>query len=284
MLVFSWTGGNTTAGNPTAIDGRGIGGAALGMYHAFIQFAGFTIGRTVSAFDTPWQSYPAGGPDNLPGGSNHVTGVNQITYTADFGQGVSGSVALDERSGGTSDTNLVFQPVGRFTAGWHTGHVATYGANNIGGTRMPDIIGQLRVDQAWGLFQLSAALHNNHAAYYGATEATGHPNDKLGFAIQGGLSIKNIPTGPGDTINMQAVYTDGATRYNFQSLFPHTYRDVWRHRRLAPTRASGSLALLMPRSPPAADLKPSRPGASAVATPTTGTPTGPAASMVLMLS
>jgi hypothetical protein len=32
------------------------------------------------------------------------------------------------------------------------------------------------------------------------------------------LQIKNIPTGPGDTINVQAVYTDGATRYNLSSL------------------------------------------------------------------
>jgi hypothetical protein len=32
------------------------------------------------------------------------------------------------------------------------------------------------------------------------------------------LSIKNIPTGPGDTINIQGVYTDGATRYNIQDL------------------------------------------------------------------
>ncbi len=32
------------------------------------------------------------------------------------------------------------------------------------------------------------------------------------------LSIKNIPTGPGDTINVQGVYTNGATRYNIQDL------------------------------------------------------------------
>jgi Porin subfamily len=32
------------------------------------------------------------------------------------------------------------------------------------------------------------------------------------------LSIKNIPTGPGDTINIQGVYTNGATRYNIQDL------------------------------------------------------------------
>jgi Porin subfamily len=81
----------------------------------------------------------------------------------------------------------------------------------------------VRVDQAWGLFQASVAAHDNHAAYYGATEVTGHPSDKWGFAGQLALSIKNIPTGPGDTINVQAVYTDGASRYNFQSLAPVNY-------------------------------------------------------------
>ena len=80
----------------------------------------------------------------------------------------------------------------------------------------------LRVDQAWGLFQSSFAAHDNHAAYYGVlragTEITGHPDDMWGWAGQLALSIKNIPTGPGDTVNMQAVYTDGATRYNIQDL------------------------------------------------------------------
>jgi len=87
----------------------------------------------------------------------------------------------------------------------------------------PDIIGSFRLDQAWGLFQLSAVAHDNHVAYFGATEPTGHPDDKWGFAVQAALSIKNIPTGPGDVINLQGVYTDGATRYNFQSLFPQSF-------------------------------------------------------------
>jgi hypothetical protein len=47
---------------------------------------------------------------------------------------------------------------------------------------------------------------------------SGHPDDKWGFAVQGALSIANIPTGAGDTINAQAVYTNGATRYNIQDL------------------------------------------------------------------
>ncbi|MGA2290446.1 porin, partial [Bradyrhizobium sp.] len=214
-LVFSWSGGSYTGSSPSAYAGDGIGGGQFGIYNAFIQFAGFTMGRTYSIFDTPWQSYPAGGPDTLPGGGNHVTGVNTLIYTADFGQGISGSLAAQDQQ--AYDTTNVYNLSGATAAGMITG---VYGANDIGGTPSPDLLGSIRVDQAWGLAQVAAVAHDNHAAYYGPTEIFGHPDDKWGFAVMAALSIKNIPTGPGDTINMQAVYTDGASRYNFQSLFP----------------------------------------------------------------
>jgi len=215
--VFSYDSQNVTGSNPSAFS---TGSATLGLYHAFIQFAGFTFGRTVSIFDAPWQSYPAGGPDTIPGGSNHVNGVNQVAYTADFGQGITASFALqDETSANNGQSNLWNVSSGT-AAQFVTG---VYGASAWGGTRSPDIIGQVRVDQAWGLAQISVAAHDIHAGYYGATEVSGHPSDKWGWAVQGALSIKNIPTGAGDNINLQAVYTDGATRYNFQSLFPQSF-------------------------------------------------------------
>jgi porin-like protein len=225
-LVYTWTTGVYTGSNPSAYSdttpsSNNIGGGTLGLYHAFIQFAGFTFGRTVSIFDAPWQSYPAGGPDTLPGGSNHVTGVNQVAYTADFGQGITGSIALQDPQL-QDQSNLYngsFATPALAAAGFVTG---AYGNNDWGGTRSPDIVGAVRVDQAWGLAQISAVAHDLHPAYYGTTELTGHPADKWGWAVQGSLSIKNIPTGPGDSINLQAVYTDGATRYNFQSLFPQS--------------------------------------------------------------
>ena len=97
-LVFSWNGSGYAAsgvgGTLSDAATGNVGNYSLGMYHVFIQFAGFTIGKTYSTFDAPWQSYPAGGPDTMPGGSNHVTGVNQFTYTAQFGNSVSGSLSL----------------------------------------------------------------------------------------------------------------------------------------------------------------------------------------------
>jgi hypothetical protein len=222
-MVFSWTTGSYSGSNPSAYSdvtpssGGAIASASLGLYHAFIQFAGFTLGRTLSIMDAPWTSYPAGGPDTLPGGANHVTGVDQFTYTADFGQGVSASFSAQDPT--AQNQSNVWNLSSATAAGMITG---VYGANDFGGTRAPDLLAQVRVDQAWGLAQLAVVAHDIHTAYYGATEPTGHPSDKWGWAIQGGLSIKNIPTGPGDVINMNAVYTDGASRYNFQSLFPQT--------------------------------------------------------------
>ena len=211
-MVFSVDSATVSASAPSAIAG---GTAGLGLYHAFIQFAGFTFGRTISAFDTPWTGYPAGGPDTIPGGSNMVTGVDQVTYTAQFGNGVSASIsAQDQTTAGNGQSNL-WNITAANAATFIQG---TYGSNDWGGTRSPDIIGQLRVDQAWGLFQLSAVAHDLHAAYYGATEPTGHPGDKWGWAVQAALSIKNVPTGPGDSINMQAVYADGATHYTFGNI------------------------------------------------------------------
>ncbi len=44
---------------------------AVGVYYAFIQFAGFTIGKAVSQFAAPWNSYPGNNFDALVGGVQH---------------------------------------------------------------------------------------------------------------------------------------------------------------------------------------------------------------------
>ncbi len=75
------------------------------------------------------------------------------------------------------------------------------------------------------------------------TEPTGHPDDKWGWAVQLALSIKNIPTGAGDVINISGVYTDGATRYNFQNLAGSTLL------RCSAAPASPTRALASPSAP-----------------------------------
>ena len=254
--TFSWTTGSYS-GNPAnpgatvyqALGGGGtvspavapqnaspgaVAGGSLGMYYAYIQFAGFTMGKAVSQFSTPWTNYPANNIDGLPGGGGSVTGVTQFSYTAQFGNGVSATVSAQDptvynqvavanlSTGSLSAANLV---------------AGTFGVSDYGGTRAPDLVGMVRVDQAWGLFQASVALHDNHAAYYGfgsnggtaglaglsGTEALGHPDDKWGWAGQLAVSINNIPTGAGDTLNLTGVYTNGASRYNFQDLMATNY-------------------------------------------------------------
>ncbi|WP_342726304.1 porin [Bradyrhizobium sp. B097] len=188
--------------------GRGaVAAGTVGVYYAFIQFAGFTMGKAVSQFSAPWANYPGNSFDGLVGGGGTITGVNQFTYTAQFGNGVSLSLSAQDQ------TQYYQAGVNNISAG------GPYGTSDYAGTIAPDLVAMLRVDQAWGLFQASFAAHDNHAAYYGALgELSGHPDDKWGWAGQLALSIKNIPTGPGDTINLQGVYTDGATGYNIQDL------------------------------------------------------------------
>jgi hypothetical protein len=194
-----------------------VAGGTLGVYYAFIQFAGFTMGKAVSAFSAPWANYPGNNFDGLVGGGGTITGVNQFIYTAQFGNGVSATVGAQDptqyyQAGNNNVSNAAFG------SGVGAAGLGAFGANDIAGTAAPDFLANVLVDQAWGTFQASIAAHDNHVGYYGATELTGHPDDKWGWAGQLALAIKNIPTGAGDVINIQGVYTDGATRYNIQDL------------------------------------------------------------------
>jgi Porin subfamily len=229
--TFSWTTANPQLGG--TFGNAGIAGSdTIGVYHAFIQFAGFTMGKTISQFDAPWSAYPGNNFDGLVGGGGDVTGVNQLTYTAQFGNGVSGTISLQDPyayyQSNLYNTSFPGVAAGSLatTIGTNIG-AGAYGTQSLGGVVAPDIVGVLKADQAWGGAQLSIAAHDNHAGYYsgGLTgiETLGHPDDKWGWAIQGALWFKNVPTGPGDTINMQAVYTNGATRYNLQSLATQNY-------------------------------------------------------------
>ena len=64
-----------------------ISGGTLGVYYAFIQFAGFTMGKSVSQFDAPWTNYPGNNFDQLVGGSGSVNGVEPVHLHGRFRPG-----------------------------------------------------------------------------------------------------------------------------------------------------------------------------------------------------
>jgi hypothetical protein len=222
---FQFENFNGSTRNPTAlVPGTALfnasqlstaGGGYVAVEYLFIQFAGFTFGKSASAYATPWQGFPGNLNSSLLGGQNTDTGVNNIQYTAELGNGVSASFGLDDPT------------VWDRTAVYNLSIPSAIGANGTGsnayaGVHAPDIVGRIRVDQAWGLFQLSAAAHEVNGSYntLGAgavptalSEISGHPESKWGGAVMAALQIKNIPTGAGDDIKIDASYAKGATKY-----------------------------------------------------------------------
>jgi hypothetical protein len=194
------------------------GGGYVAVEYAFIQFAGFTFGKSSSAFATPWNGYPGNNSSFLIGGHDTVTGVNNIQYTAQFGNGVSATIGLDDPT--------VFNRTSLYNLSLGVGATGT-GTNAYGGFVVPDLVGNIRVDQAWGLFQVSGAVHTVNGSYNvlgaggvgaaGSTALTdsvlsGHPETKVGGAVMAALQIKNIPTGPGDDIKFDATWAKGDTK------------------------------------------------------------------------
>jgi hypothetical protein len=194
------------------------GGGYVAVEFVFIQFAGFTFGKSASAYATPWHGYPGNNSSFLLGGHDTVTGVNNIQYTAQFGNGVSGTIGLDDPTvfNRTAVYNL---STGLAPAGMSA--VGTLGSA-YGGIHAPDIVGNIRIDQAWGLFQISGAAHLVNASYNilapasaapnALSEISGHPDDKWGGSVMAALQIKNIPTGPGDDIKIDATWAKGDTK------------------------------------------------------------------------
>ena len=84
---------------------------------------------------------------------------------------------------------------------------------------MPDIVGNMRLDQTWGSAQISGAAHEVNANYYGASTVsnglseTGHPGDRWGWVASAGLRLNFPMVAQGDYFQTQATYAQGAMRY-----------------------------------------------------------------------
>jgi hypothetical protein len=261
---FATEGVGNSIGVQSSLNTAALQGAALanyagagysGLEFAFVQFAGFTFGKSASAFNTPWHGYPGNNTSYLVGGYDTVTGINNVQYTAQFGNGVSASIGIDDSSANDYNRTQIFNATllntqagtnistalaaGIASANSLNCNMGLYGGASsnctavgtaYSGTQLPDLVANVKVDQAWGIFQLSGAIHDNSPGYWavantlGATQfvagngqtgvqSLGHPDSKAGGAINAALQIKNLPTGAGDDIKVEGTWSLGASKY-----------------------------------------------------------------------
>jgi hypothetical protein len=192
----------------------------------FIQYVGGTIGKTRSFFDmfSLTDGFLTYGNPRASGDTN-LYGVLLAGYTARFGDGFSASVSVEDPNGhnkvGPLDTNQGVLLLGTLGT---TGQLGGEGINQRGYS-VPDIIGNLRVDQSWGYAGVSGALHQVAAGYYSGNSSAaigpcggvpsincGRPNSQYGWAFSGGGQVI-VPGTLRDTVGANFVISQGAVGF-----------------------------------------------------------------------
>ena len=210
--------------------GNGLTPSILGFNRAFIQWAGITAGITQSFYDfmvyaaTNYRAY-------WPNGDTGDAGWWVWAYTAQLGNGMSATISAEQRRMsqiiGFVGAPVVTAATGVSAPVFVNGNLGTpslvVGTNTTdlgyGGIQVPDIVGNIRIDQTWGSAQISGAVHEVNANYYGSSAVsnglseTGHPGNEWGWVISAGLRWNFPYFAQGDYFQTQAAYTQGAVRY-----------------------------------------------------------------------
>ncbi|WP_428029631.1 porin [Ancylobacter sp.] len=159
------------------------------MKYGYIQFAGFTFGRATSAFDfwagDGWQGIQ-------PGNYYSDSTLNVIQYTADFGNGFSATIALEDSYNRDDEYD-------NFT--------------DLDGQQVPDIVANIAYEGTWGAFKVSGAYHDigNYSALDGfGDEIPFYSNDKAGWAVLAGVRFDFAET---TTLYVEGAYASGAPGY-----------------------------------------------------------------------
>jgi hypothetical protein len=222
LRTFSVTRFETATGTGLA-SGAGVTSIDTGM----IQWGGFTIGRAgTTFFDNPWAYATKWGGNGSYGWPDSTSGRFVAAYTHQFGNGISATLSLEdakERKRGNYNGAAALSIMG----------VAPT-VDGRGGNTWPEVVGQLRIEQAWGGFHLAANVFNNHVAYNcgstsaaagfslsattglvtasaGCSELAGNPSDKVGGGVTAAFKV-NTPTGTNDSIYFGGTYSKGATQ------------------------------------------------------------------------
>ncbi len=192
---------------------------------AFIQFAGLTAGRAQSVFDFYADAYNYASLR----GSNAT--VELLSYTYSFGNGFSATGSIEDNNSRRTaiGSTIAGVPAGTVVGTTTTPATGAYQALPQG-NRLPEIVGNLRYDAAWGAVQLSGALHQIDAAAYPTatapatgTFAAASPNvtgnyaalstNEIGAAVQLGIQYNMDMLSPGDKLWVQGAFESGAYAY-----------------------------------------------------------------------
>ena len=181
----------------------------------FIQFVGFTAGKSQSFFDIFTLSNRYTYANLRTNGDTELNGAVLLGYTYQFGSGWSASVSVEDpgahwKVGVIDASQASFAiPAAIFADNAFANQSAT-----TNGFRVPDMIGNVRLDQAWGYLGVSGVLHHVAGAYFGTgnNSLNGTPESKFGWAVAVGGKL-NVPGTAGDTVGVNVVYTQGAVGY-----------------------------------------------------------------------
>ena len=211
LLGFTHENGSGIIGAPNS-----SGGSAPSLYatRGFIQWAGFTMGKAVSFFDI--YSIAAFGYTVLPASDTGDGGHNILAYTWQLGNGVTATLSLEDprRIAIGEMNNAAAFPVGGFTL------------NDASEVRVPDVVGTIRIDQAWGSLQGMFAVTDSSGGLYSTAPGVGtitgsltgnalngSPESEVGFAVGFGGMIRATAINPGDLFGFQVTYAEGASKY-----------------------------------------------------------------------
>lgn len=205
----------------------GASNVTVALERAFVQFAGFTIGRADTFFafyNSPSYSFLTFAFD----GSSSTTGVNVFAYTHEFGNGLTATLSLEDQSAHSAGVidlgngNAVTNTAGVMGGGLFAQPAPPF--LDTKGQWVPDLVANLRLGQSWGGAQIKAALHRVGARYNFAptidgtscatanTTSCGHPDDVWGWAVGTGLMLR-MPWDTRDTLAGVISYSEGASRY-----------------------------------------------------------------------
>jgi hypothetical protein len=219
--------------NATGVDEAGRAQQYVNVDKAFIQFAGLTAGRASSFFDFYAHDFEYYGATS---GSDNAS-TNLLAYTGTFGNGLSATVSIEDPVFTRSPVFAPFTNAAAVTpvfVGYTNGVPSRYGnVDTVQRSRLPDFVGVLRVDQAWGSAQLSAATHEINVGNLSTATAAGaggvltgipHTNAVQGWAVQGGVKFNLPSVAPGDTLYLQGAYANGAQSYAGYCMVAGCYR------------------------------------------------------------